>query len=278
MGKPRLAGDAPISFQSSEDRMTAMRSHQLFIILSAFGNVIIANTIETLYQWSTLEYIEDYNGYIPSENILGNVRSFRGDFYICVPRWRDGVPSTLNVLQGQKLRPFPDLQSNEVGNCEKGLQNVAALDIDPFGILWAVDSGTSAIFSRPLKKCAAKLVKINLLSSADKAGMQIVHIFPKEIITDKSVVMQMVMDKHKIYMSDSVQGAIISFDKVSMTSRRVAYSEHTWPRNHALKLPDGQTTNLRLGVTGVALQKSAPKNVSLHEMNVGYVLYSAYVL
>jgi hypothetical protein len=39
-----------------------------------------------------------------------------------------------------KLKPFPNLASNIVGDC-KALQNVAALEVDPRGWLWVADSG-----------------------------------------------------------------------------------------------------------------------------------------
>ena len=75
---------------------------------------------------------------------------------MAVPRWRDGVPSTLNTISvtiskkaqrnekrlAPKLKPFPNLAANIVGDC-KAMQNVAALEIDPRGWLWVADSGNS---------------------------------------------------------------------------------------------------------------------------------------
>ena len=51
-----------------------------------------------IFQWSKLEYMEDYDNYIAENNILGNVRNYKDKFFICIPRWRDGVPATLNTL------------------------------------------------------------------------------------------------------------------------------------------------------------------------------------
>ena len=67
-------------------------------------------------QWSKLEYEENYDDYNVENNILGNVRSHKDTFYVCIPRWRDGVPATLNTLtksDSAKLRPFPNLASNQ---------------------------------------------------------------------------------------------------------------------------------------------------------------------
>ena len=67
-------------------------------------------------QWSKLEYADEYDDYNVENNILGNVRSHKDTFYVCIPRWRDGVPATLNTLtksDSAKLRPFPNLASNQ---------------------------------------------------------------------------------------------------------------------------------------------------------------------
>ena len=76
----------------------------LQIQLVIFANVSIAlvSSFETVVQWKTaLEYTDygDFKDYLPENNILGNVRSFKGRIYVTVPRWRNGVPSTLNTLK-----------------------------------------------------------------------------------------------------------------------------------------------------------------------------------
>ena len=96
----------------------------LLLVLSSFQ---ASPLLETLFEWSKLEYVEEYDNYITENNILGNVRWHKDVFYVCVPRWRNGVPATLNTVDAStsKLRPFPNLASNKVGQCETALQNVA---------------------------------------------------------------------------------------------------------------------------------------------------------
>ena len=84
--------------------------------------------LQTIYQTQKLEYLENYSDYIPENNILGQVRVFDNNCYVSVPRWRTGVPATLNILENSKLSPYPDLKSNIIGTCS-ALQNVAALEI-----------------------------------------------------------------------------------------------------------------------------------------------------
>ena len=88
---------------------------------------LIKSDLETIFQGATLEY-QDYENhqYIAENNNLGVVRVFQGKIYVSVPRWRNGVPSTLNILQDAKLRAFPNKVSNKIDNCE-GLQNVVAI-------------------------------------------------------------------------------------------------------------------------------------------------------
>ena len=95
------------------------------------------------------------------------------------------------------LEPFPNLKANQVGLCAQALQNVAALEIDPFGLLWALDSGTSAIYSRPNKKCSAKLIQIDLNENIPK--LKIFHVFEEKIIGKDSMILHMVYNQGYLY-------------------------------------------------------------------------------
>ena len=105
--------------------MDALRK-VIFLFLTFFSS-LIKSDLETIFQGATLEY-QDYENhqYIAENNNLGVVRVFQGKIYVSVPRWRNGVPSTLNILQDAKLRAFPNKASNKIDNCE-GLQNVVAI-------------------------------------------------------------------------------------------------------------------------------------------------------
>jgi hypothetical protein len=227
---------------------------------------------ETLIEWQRLEFTE-FDDYVVENNIIGNVRVYGDEAFVTVPRWRNGVPSTLNslnlahlnnVLSPPKLRPFPDLPSNRVGNCN-ALQNVAAIEIDPdSGNLWVMDSGTAAIFSRPSRKCPAKLVNIDLTTGGSAAAnMEVVHIFPEEIVSKNSVIMHMVMDFSSkkpddlwIYMSDIVQGRLIAYSLAKDESFAIISEEHMSATNTGIEI-EGELVYLHFGVTGLALQQSS---------------------
>ena len=128
--------------------------------------------IETLLSWDVLKFDLKQNQqttrnikYVEKNNILGNVRLYKDTFYVSVPRYLEGVPATLNTIKTTKIKindafspilhPFPSLEDNLIGDCTS-LQNVLALEIDPFERLWVVDSGNAEVFEKK-SKCTAKI-------------------------------------------------------------------------------------------------------------------------
>ena len=141
------------------------------------------------------------------------------------------------------------------------MQNVASLEIDPKGFLWALDLGTSAFFSRPNHLCSAKLVRINLNSvkeelSDDNRQMEIIHVFDdRNVISKDSFILHMAYDGDRFYFSDSLQGKIIIFDLLSKKSIIIDDQDVLKPVNTPIKLDNVKdVTNQRFGVSGIALQ------------------------
>ena len=87
--------------------------------------------------------------------------------------------------------------------------------------------------------------------------MKVVHEFSPTMLTPKSVIMHMIVDRNIFYLADSTQGAILVFDSHSKQTKIVTANGLTQPQNHPLTLANSQKMHLRLGVTGLALQNSA---------------------
>ncbi len=85
-----------------------------------------------------------------------------------VPRWREGVPSTLNVVQPNSvkaLRPFPSWEWQTIGDHSK-LQNVQTFEIDNQNRMWILDVGCRNFYSgtAPVVDGAPKLIIYDLES------------------------------------------------------------------------------------------------------------------
>ncbi|GGG14804.1 hypothetical protein GCM10010916_34610 [Paenibacillus abyssi] len=63
----------------------------------------------------------------------------RGNFYVSVPRWALGVPSTMNRIVNKNgvavLEAFPSWEWNEPGNANV-LQSVLGYEIDEYNRMW----------------------------------------------------------------------------------------------------------------------------------------------
>ena len=194
--------------------------------------------LETLFSWDILKFDLMHNGrksnvtYVEEHNLLGNVRLYKDSFYLSVPRYLDGVPATLNTIKNSInktgdsispiLRPFPSLEENLIGDCDS-LQNVLALEIDPFGRLWIVDSGNAEIFRAGKSNCSPKIkiyqlckilistpwwmnkwsrikwnktIIIELISDQDDENptLLLTHNIPTEVANDKSLLMHIVLE------------------------------------------------------------------------------------
>ena len=87
---------------------------------------MLANKLIQNIEWSKLEYEENYDDFNIENNILGNVRSHKDTFYVCIPRWRDGVPATLNTL---KVSYFQNesMKSSFLPKYERKIVRISAL-------------------------------------------------------------------------------------------------------------------------------------------------------
>jgi len=103
-----------------------------------------------VYSWVTLDYdwqnLEQQQDYLNHEKYINNtvagIKVWNNDIYVTVPRWRDGVPSTLNkvIMKNGKLilQPYPSWEMQQIGN-PNALQYIQSMEIDSRGWMWILD-------------------------------------------------------------------------------------------------------------------------------------------
>ncbi|XP_046386734.1 protein yellow-like [Ischnura elegans] len=163
-------------------------------LLTAFAEEEGDPKFEVMYEWKAINYSWDslddgsamrrYKNYIPINNAISGVKIWKDRAYLTVPRWRRGVPSTLNwvpICDAQQdpscprsppLTPFPSWEMQEPGNCS-AIQYVQAVEIDPLGRMWVLDVGRRNILSPlPDNRCKAKLILLDL-----EGGGRVIHTY-----------------------------------------------------------------------------------------------------
>jgi len=220
---------------------------------------------QVLAEWSNLELSlpsnikQSVDEFEPKHNLISSVRRFGDILYISIPRWKSGVVSTLTSLdltqprlpsQSPQLSPFPSLALNKIGHCQ-ALQNVDGIEIDPTGRLWIADSGQTAPFSNPDRKCPPKLIVWDLNTNQELVH----HLLPssgqplfKQIVVDLSYGLQ----NSFAYISDFNSGTIFVYSLSTNTSWTLQTAE-TRPANNVWNLGQFQPFYLRAGVYGLAL-------------------------
>ncbi|XP_054276546.1 protein yellow-like [Macrosteles quadrilineatus] len=94
----------------------------------------------------------------PENNLPVGIEVWRNKLFITVPRWREGVPSTLNYVDlstpdtSPKLRPYPDWATNREGDCE-GLTTTYRVRVDRCDRLWVLDSGAVGLGNSTKQLC-----------------------------------------------------------------------------------------------------------------------------
>ncbi|XP_059098393.1 LOW QUALITY PROTEIN: protein yellow-like, partial [Tigriopus californicus] len=280
-------------------------------------SVVRPNPIEIVYEWTKLTYdLKGLQGldskshwaeYKADNNALGEVRHYKDKLYLAVPRWKDGVPSTLNSIDmgthplgsSPNLEPFPNIFKNEIGLCSS-LQNVATLEVTPKGHLWVADTGSVAIFMNAIRKCPAKLMVFDL-----EAGNAEVfsYEFPESVVStqgkhsnahgsrllqesegtentdglDESQISDDIFQGLFVYMSDISSGHVVVFD---------AQRRKSWPvlvpamkPSYVTLMFQRQTVGMNFGTMGIALESkaSSPAETRLFFGTLGKDLFAISV-
>lgn len=164
-----------------------------------FGNNFVGggagNTLAPfmpVYEWFKLDYnwmdemtkaqALSNRRFIPENNALAGIKTWRDRIFVTIPRWKEGVPVTIASLPAQPLQPnasprldpFPNWQMQELGNCT-AFQFVQSMEVDTEGRIWILDTGRTNILDgggAAPSRCPPKLVIIDLNSVQFPQGGQ----------------------------------------------------------------------------------------------------------
>ena len=120
------------------------------------------------FAWDKLHTEEDYlkrKEYIVKNNEIAGIKVWKCKMFLTVPRWKPGVPSTLNyinlpgnaVVSDPTLIPYPSWAQNKHKNCSS-FQWVQSMEIDTNGVMWVLDKGATSAGGI----CPPKIVLLDL--------------------------------------------------------------------------------------------------------------------
>lgn len=199
----------------------------------------ILTTPSVFAEWSVLNYTWDAththsnyietNQYIPQNCALAGIAVDKeGSVYVTVPRWRTGVPATLNKLEKDPitnlytLTPYPSWDIQKVGD-NSSIQSCQAAYIDSNNFMWVVDTGRRNILSPSAAAYVDGQPTLWLIDIATGANTY-TYRFPADVASPSdSFLNDIVLDEvnNVAYFSDAWgAGALITLDVTNGVSRR----------------------------------------------------------
>ncbi|XP_067671579.1 protein yellow-like [Haliotis asinina] len=236
--------------------------------IAILGNIFVDSAV--VYKWRALdfdwpnisvkqEFIKN-GSFIIQNNIISGIKIYNDSVYVTVPRWRKGVPSTLNVIvekQGEAiLKPFPSWAMQTEGDCS-AIQYSQSLEIDPStGWMWIIDTGLNSIADPGQFLCPPKLVIYDI--NTDKVIR--VHHFPEAVAPKmrtflNDIVIHKVLGKPAFaYITDAGTAKIVVYDFIKDKSYTFSHKSMAAEQGSATTIDfDNTQFTTHTPIDGIAL-------------------------
>jgi len=199
--------------------------------------------------------------YRPQNSAIAGVKSWGDELFLTVPRWREGVPATLNRLDDSgQLVPYPSWAMNLEGDCS-ALNYVQSMEIDPFrDEMWVIDRTVNwnSTSSAAENNCPAKVVILDLAHDGQVIDL---YNFPTDVVSPTSNFLNDIVldtDNQVAYITDAVDSKIVVFDRAHNSSWY--FSDETMeadPATHmvieGVDYGDGDSNGVTAANDGIAL-------------------------
>ncbi|KAG8311756.1 LOW QUALITY PROTEIN: protein yellow-like [Homalodisca vitripennis] len=204
------------------------------------------NPLKEKFAWKTLDYVfeEEWIAqeaktqklFIPEDNLPVGMEVWREKLFVTVPRWREGVPSTLNYVLldspeiSPPLLPYPDWAANRQGDCD-AITTTYRVRVDSCDRLWVLDSGAIGLGNTTKQLCpyAIHVFDLNTDTRIRKYNLK------KEDTNSNSFVPNIVVDVGEscedtfLYAADALGYGLIVYSWASNDS---------WRFEHGFFMPD----------------------------------------
>ncbi|CAH0407819.1 unnamed protein product [Chilo suppressalis] len=190
-----------------------MRAFCLLAAL-AVATVCESATPQLRFAWKQVDYAwrtpaEKENAikdgkFIPEHNLPLGLARWKNKLFITVPKWKNGVASSLNYVdvdgpQDQPYKPYPSFEDNLVADNIKELPSnntiisVFRVHVDPCDRLWVLDTGLADIWGSPNQVIGPSIVVFDLNTD------QLIHryYFKLEDMKEDSFFANIVVDTDK---------------------------------------------------------------------------------
>uniref|UniRef100_A0A8D8ZPD2 Protein yellow n=1 Tax=Cacopsylla melanoneura TaxID=428564 RepID=A0A8D8ZPD2_9HEMI len=165
--------------------------------------------LKELFSWKTIDFdfqddatrtkALESKEFIKENNLILGLERWKDKLFVTVPRWKDGIPSTLNYISlseskgnpSPNLKPYPNAELNDIHK-ENGTKIVSVfrINVDVCDRLWLVDTGLADILGEGKQISTPRIVVIDL--NTDKIIKE--HTIAKEDITENSFFANILVD------------------------------------------------------------------------------------